>query len=67
MGDIAERKPATTDSFLVFLVAVFSAHPSPDILTKHNIKETAGEGNTWAPLNIPEGEGSGDGYRKRNI
>ena len=36
MGNIVDQKLATTNSFLVF-GGSFSAHPSPDILTKHNI------------------------------
>ena len=30
----------------------FFSHPSPDILTKHNIKETSSKHNIWDPFNI---------------
>ena len=46
MGEIAEQKLATTNSFRIF-GGNLSAHTSPDILAKHNIKETAGKGNIW--------------------
>ena len=56
----AKQKLATTNSFRVFGGSVF-AHPSPDILNKHNIKETANKRNIWSPLYIPKDEGSGGG------
>ena len=34
----------------------FFTHLLPDILTKHNIKETASKGNIWGPFYIPKGE-----------
>ena len=60
MVDIAERKLATTNSFRVFGGSFF-AHPSPDIPTKHNIKETASKGNIWGPFFIPKGGRLGGG------
>jgi len=39
----------------------FFAHPSPDVLTKHNIKEIASKRNIWGPFYIPEAEGFGGG------
>ena len=60
MGDITDQKLATTNLFCVFGGSIF-AHPSPDILTKHNIKETASKGNIWGPCYIPKGEGSSGG------
>ena len=60
MGEIAEQKLTTTNSFHVF-GGSFSAHPSPDILTKLNIKETESKGKIWGPFYIPKGDGSGGG------
>ena len=60
MGKIAERKLATTNSFRVFSGS-FSAHPSTDTLTKHNIKETDIKGNIWGPFYIPKRKSSGGG------
>ena len=60
MGDISERKLAMIDSFRVFGGNLF-AHPSPELLTKHNIKETASKDNIWGPFYIPKGEGSDGG------
>ena len=34
-------------------------HPSPEILTKQNIKETTSKGKIWVPFYIPTCEGSG--------
>ena len=56
MGDISEQKLATTDSFQIF-GGIFFAHPFPEILTKHNIKETTSKGNIWGPFYIPNVEG----------
>ena len=39
----------------------FLAHPSPKILTKQNIKETANEGNILDPFYMSKGEGLGGG------
>ena len=44
MGDIAKRKLVITDSLHIFGSSFF-AHPLPEILTKHNIKETVSKGN----------------------
>ena len=60
MGKIDEQKLATTESFR-FFGGSFFAHPSSEILTKHNIKETASKGKIWGPFYIPKGEGSGGG------
>ena len=57
MGSIYEQKLATTESFLVFGGSFF-ANPLSEILTKHNIKETASKGNIWGLFYTPEGEGS---------
>ena len=64
MGNIDKQKLETTNSFHVFGSTIFS-HPLPDILTKHNIKETESKGNIWGPFYIPKGEGSGGGQRTR--
>ena len=37
------------------------AHFLPEILTKHNIKETSSKGNIWGPFHLPKGEGPGGG------
>ena len=60
MGNLVEQKLATKNSFHVFGVSIF-AHSSPDILTKHNIKETESKGSIWVPFYIPRGEGTGGG------
>ena len=60
MGEIDGLKLETAESFRV-LGDSFSAHPSPEILTKHNIKETDGKGNIWGPFYIPKVEDSGVG------
>ena len=57
MGNISEQKLATTDSFCIFGGSLF-AHHSPEIMTKHNIKETASKANIWGPFYITKGEGS---------
>ena len=54
------RRLATTNLFRVF-GDIFFAHPSPDILTKHNIRETDTERNIWGPFYISYGEGEGGG------
>ena len=64
MGNIAEQKLETAEYFRVF-GGSFHAHPSPEILTKYNIKETTCEDNIWGPFYIPKGEGLGGGYRIR--
>ena len=56
MSDISKQKLAATDSFRILGGSVF-AHSLPEILTKHNIKETSSKGNIWGPFNIPKGEG----------
>ena len=45
MGEISKQKLATIDSFRVF-GGNFFAHPSPEIMTEHNIKETSSKGNS---------------------
>ena len=60
MGDIAKHKLEMAESFRIFGGSVF-AHFSPEILTKHNIKETASKGNIWGPFYVPKGECSGGG------
>ena len=57
MGDIAEKKLAMKDSFPSF-GGIF-CHFLPEILNKHNIKETACKGNIWGPFYIPKGEHTG--------
>ena len=52
MGNIAEEKLVMMDSFRIFGGSVF-AHHLPEILTKHNIRETASKGNIWDPFYIP--------------
>ena len=44
MGDIDKQKLVTTNSLRIFSASLFT-HPSPEILTKHNIKENAIKGN----------------------
>ena len=51
---------AMTEPFHIFGGSVFS-HPLPEILTKHNIKETASNGSIWGPFYISKGEGQGGG------
>ena len=58
MDEISKWKLAMTNSFRVFGGSFF-ANPSPGILTKYNIKETASKHNIWGPFYIPKGEGSG--------
>ena len=60
MGEIAERKLATTESFQISGGSLF-AHPLPEITTKHNIKEITSKGNIWGPFYTPKVEGSGGG------
>ena len=60
MGEIAEQNLMRKDSFRIFGGSVFSSS-LPEILTKHNIKETSSKGNIWGPFNIPKGEGSDGG------
>ena len=60
MGNIYEKKLSTTDLLRFFGGNVFS-HPLPEILTKHNVKETTSKGNIWGPFYIPKGEGLGGG------
>ena len=57
MGDIAKQKLAMKKSLRVF-GGSFSAHPSLDILTKHNIKVTASI-NIWGPFYMPKCEDLG--------
>ena len=57
MGEIDKWKLATMNSFR-FFGGSFFAHPTPDIPTKRNIKETASKGNIWGPFYTPKGEGS---------
>ena len=59
MGDIAEKK-WQWKTHSAFRVVVF-AHFFPEILIKHNIKETSSKGNIWGPFYTPKGEGSGVG------
>ena len=54
MGDISEQKLAMTNSSRVF-GGIYSTHPSPDILTKQSIKETASKGIIWGLFCIPQG------------
>ena len=35
----------------------FFAHPSPEIITIRNTKETASKGNIWGPFYMSKGEG----------
>ena len=59
MGDIVEK--AGGEEIILIFGGSFFAHPSPDILIKHNIKETASKGKIWSPCYIPKGEGSSGG------
>ena len=55
----------TTKLFRIFGDSIF-AHPSPDILTKHNRKETASKRNIWGPFYITKRECSdGDQIRRK--
>ena len=58
MGNIADWKMATTNLFRIFGGSFF-AHTSPDILTKHNNKDTSSKVNILVPFYIPKGEGLG--------
>ena len=60
MGNISKWKMAMIDLFHVFGGSFFP-RPSPEILTKYNIKETSSKGNIWGPIYIPKGEGLDDG------
>ena len=60
MGKVSEQKMTTTDSFRVFAGSFF-VYTSPEILTKHNIKESSSKGNIWGPFYIPKFEGSDGG------
>ena len=59
MDDIAKQKLVMMYSFRVFGDSF--SHPSPEVLTKHNAKETAIKGNIWGPFYIPKVKGSGGG------
>ena len=59
MGKFAEQKLAMTDSFHMF-GGIFLRF-LPEILTKHNIKETVSKGNIWGTFYIPKSEGLGGG------
>ena len=59
MGNIAEWKLAAKKLFRSFGGSFF-AHPSPAILTKHNIKDSTSAGNIWGSFYIPKGKGLGD-------
>ena len=48
------RKLSATNYFRILGGIVFS-QPSPEILTKHNIKETYSKGNIWGTLYITKG------------
>ena len=56
MGKIYEWKLATTNLFRIF-GGRFFPQPLPDILTKHNTKETSSIGNIWGQLCIPKVKG----------
>ena len=60
MGKIDEKNPVMTESFRIFGGSFF-AHPLPEVLSKHNIKETASKGKIWGPIYTPKGECSGGG------
>ena len=47
-----------TDSFRIYGVIYFP-HPLSEILTKHNIKETASKGDIGGPFYMSKGEGLG--------
>ena len=54
MGEISARILAMTESFYIF--GGMFAHFSPEIMNKHNIKETGSRGNIWGPFYTPKGE-----------
>ena len=60
MGNISEQKLAKVDSFRTF-DGILSVHTSPEILTKHNIKETVSKVNIWGSFYTPKDEGSNGG------
>ena len=60
MGNIDGQKLAIMDSLRIFGGSFF-AHTSPEIMTKHNIKETAIKVNIRGPFYITNGEGLGGG------
>ena len=59
MGDIVEKKwrRRTYSNFLWHLLP----NPLLEILTKHNIKESASKDNIWGTFYILKGEGLGSG------
>ena len=58
MDKIFDWKLATTNIFCIF-GGCFFAHPSLEILTKHNTKETDSKANIWGKFYIPKGKGLG--------
>ena len=60
MSNISDQKMETMALLCIFGGSFF-ANPSPEILTKYNIKETFSKGNIWGPFYIPKGEGLGGG------
>ena len=59
MGNTAKQK-LLWQTHSASMVVVF-AHLLSEVMTKHNIKETASKGNIWGPFYIPKGEVSGGG------
>ena len=57
MEKIVEWKLATMNLFHIFCGGFFN--PSPDILTKYNIKEISSTGNILSPFYLPRGKGLG--------
>ena len=57
MDKISEHNLMTKDSFCIF-GGTFFAPFLTEILTNHNIKETASKVNIWVPFNTPKGDGS---------
>ena len=55
MDYIAQWTIETTNLLRIFDGSFF-AHPLPDILIKHNIKETASKGNIYGPFYTPKGK-----------
>ena len=53
MGKIAKKKLAMTDSLRIYGGSFF-AHLLSEILTKHNIKETASKGNIRGTIYHPK-------------
>ena len=60
MGNIDKKQMAKVKSFHICGCSFF-VHPSPEIMTKHNTKETDSKGNIWGPFYMSKDEVWGGG------